>query len=740
MSAEGLARPMAHGRRNRGSRVAGDALPIRITDGESHCLINDPAAGAIHAPLQEITLQGALLKCDLQLETNAYIDVKLDLKGTSERQLFAHVVGSGADGLRLRWVFFDPGDEARLRALLDGFQRAMQRGDTSGGRRTIKATTATDAVPATAPSAGTRRVVRPKTTTITPFSDPPPAASTPEKTPPKDDGKASQRIGTRRVVRAGGATPTPTIGHAALTPFAQVEITPFGTPVLPPAEPAKPGLRAPPAVVDIKPETVGEESRTHHVVIQPTDQFVKMQDIREPAREVAPKEPGHDAALEPQPASKPAGDPSGAHEVGESSKSKMVRSGDGKMDIGASIRSHAKTVRASELAARHDRVRVLNMATIKALIQEAVEEAATLLTASLGETERKRLLEEAEEGFKERMKAFQAEKMDAEGRAKELARQLNKAQDLLEEERKRQISANQFTMSQQGVQQLDDHFEQVLSRSIAAGRVSPQLEEQLKKLFSHVLDQEREKIREKELEAQNSKIALLEKKIGRLADSLEETEKQRDHAQRLAAVLEKQGGALRNVFEAGIDDDDTAKEKKLALMKVIFDENRKLRESLGIPLHVEKDMPVAEAAPAAAQADAAPVADAPAAAAATEEPPADAPAADGINPDDEPWEVKPLAGIDGGMTSSGIKQMNVAALLAKPPPPLQINDPAAPPAAQTAAIEDEVVEVGDDVPMDPDDEPWEVTPLDTAADDAGGVKRMDLSKLAAKEPPPLARR
>ena len=62
------------------------------------------------------------------------------------------------------------------------------------------------------------------------------------------------------------------------------------------------------------------------------------------------------------------------------------------MDIGASIRSHAKTIRASELASRHERVRVLNMATIKSLIMEAVEEAASSLTRSLGEAERKGLL------------------------------------------------------------------------------------------------------------------------------------------------------------------------------------------------------------------------------------------------------------------------------------------------------------------------------------------------------------
>ncbi len=736
--------------------MAGDALPIRITDGESHCLITDPAAGPVQAPLVEINLQGALLTSDFRLEENAYIDVKLSLKGASERQLFAHVVSCGPEGMRLRWVFFDPGDEARLRVLLDEYQRGGRRGDASGGRRTIKiGGVGPDAV-ATTPPTGTRRVVKPKTATFTPFADTP----EPPRAEETKEGKASQRIGTRRILKAGGGgapvpAPVPGAKGKAVTPFSsQVEITPFGTPVLPTEPQIKAEMRS--DLPAVKKADAGDESRIHHVVIQPTDQFVKMQDVREPVhdRTSAAQQPALEPArARPDDVASPAVSDHAEHDAdaaakepaGEGSKTKMVRSGDGKMDIGASIRSHAKTVRASELAARHDRVRVLNMATIKALIQEAVEEAASHLTQSMGEAERKRLLEEAEEGFQERMKAFQAEKMDAEARAKELARQLNKAQDLLEEERRRTISANQFTMSQQGVQQLDDHLEQVLARSIAAGRVSPQLEEQLKKLFSHVLDQEREKIRERELEAQNAKIALLERKIGRLADSLEETERQRDHAQRLAAVLEKQGGALRNVFEAGLRDDDANKEKKLELMKVIFEENRKLRESLGIPLHVVKDEPPAESPVAESkpieeatgpnqvavpdQSEGHASAPAPEAAA----------AADGVDPDDEPWEVKPLVGINGGMTASGIKQMDVSKLIAKAPPPFQIAG-APTEEAVDAVDDDQEVAVGDDVTANPDDEPWEITPLDTSGGEAGGVKRMDVSQFASKAPPPLIRK
>jgi hypothetical protein len=369
------------------------------------------------------------------------------------------------------------------------------------------------------------------------------------------------------------------------------------------------------------------------------------------------------------------------------------------MDIGASIRSHAKTVRASELAARHDRVRVLNMGTIKNLIMEAVEEAAAHLTRSLNESERKRLLEEAEEGFQERLKAFQAEKEDADLKTKRLGEQLEAARRLLDEERKRTIKADQFTVSDEGLGEIEDRFKRLLNRSITEGGIAPELEEQLRTLIAHILDSERDKIRERELEAQNAKIALLEKKVGRLAGTLEETERQRDEAQRFAAFLETQGGgALRNVFTAGLKEGDPNKGKKLELMKKILDENRLLRQSLGIALsdpNAQDDKVAATPAEATttpmgrnsdtgqfrkeikqdvqdlkqAAADLSPqgtpvLAEEPAVVAAAEG--GDQEVVAEISPDDEPWEFKPVVDTGPAVNASGIKRITVPGTKSSP--------------------------------------------------------------------------
>jgi hypothetical protein len=658
--------------------VAADAL--RIADGESHCRIPDPASGSVNAPLMEIGLQGALVDSKLQLEANAYIDVTLALKDLAPRQLFAHVVSSGDEGLRLRWLHFDPGEEAKLKSLLEAYARSRAGAKSptshSGTRRIVRpkgdAPPATSEVPGTA-SNPSRRLVRPSASAITPFTDVPPSIS-----PAPPAGEAGARVGTRRVVRPS---------QQALTPFADAS----------PIEPAP---------------VVGEDSRTHQVVIEPTDRFEKLIDVREEQpRRVSAKAtsapavgtpasgapaPGTPASGSPvadaqvgsgsgtHPAQNPFGEDSGAHQV-TGGKTAVIGK-DGRMDIGASIRSHAKTVRASELASRHERVRVLNMATIKSLIQEAVEEAATHLTRSLGEAERKRLLEEAEEGFQERLKAFEAEKQSAEERAKRLHDQLESARRLLEDERKRTIKADQFTVSAEGLGEIEDRFQRLLNRSMAEGGVPPALEEELRALIARILDSEREKIREREMEAQNAKIELLERKISRLAGTLEESERQRDEAQRFAAFLESSGGgALRNVYTAGLKAEDPFKEKKLALMKKILDENRALRQSLGIQLSEVKEEPKTgaphPAAPAPAPAAVVPVADVTA-----DEPVASSDDAAGAedtgdaasessepqaNPDDEVWEFKPLAGTDEGTNESGIKRMNVSAVLGKAPPPLE---------------------------------------------------------------------
>jgi hypothetical protein len=658
--------------------VAGE--PLRITDGESTCRIPDPAGGVATVAVIELSLQGALLATKIQLEANAYVDATLALRGLAPRQLFAHVVSADQEGLRLRWLHFDPGEEAKLKSLIESYSKQVSAGGakapsaTSGTRRVVKPKG--DAPPAETPGApgapgasGTRRLVRPSSTAITPFSDAPPAVPS---SPPADPG-GSSRVGTRRVLRPS---------QQALTPFADA---------VPAAETR---------------QDIGEESRTSHVVIETTDRFEKLVDVnvRAPAAEAQqagsgghpigtpsggqpitatpsgghPTAPGEGSGGHPV---EPFGDDSGAHQVAGGKTSFINK--DGRMDIGASIRSRAKTVRASELAARHDKVRVLNMGTIKVLIQEAVEEAAVHLTRALGEAERKRLMEEAEEGFQERLKAFTAEKLSADVRAKQLSDQLQTAQKLLEEERKRSVTADQFTVSERGLEEIDVRVKKTLELALAMGGVTPEIENQLRELIARVLDSEREKIREKELAAQNAKIALLEKKIGRLSSNLEDAERQRDDAREYANAMEAAGGNVGpviNKYKVGVRREDPNRERKLALMKELMDQNRELRRQLGIELNKVEPKPAAPPEPEPPPkpvVEEEPAAEQPVEAVTPEvdpdnEPWDGKPAEPEVNPDDEVWTGAPPAAAGSGtdeVDEKGVKR--IKAFKDIEPPPLQ---------------------------------------------------------------------
>ena len=95
------------------------------------------------------------------------------------------------------------------------------------------------------------------------------------------------------------------------------------------------------------------------------------------------------------------------------------------MPLHVKFLSRSRTVQASELAARHDKVRVLNMSTIKELIKESVAEAMVDINTGMSSD---RLAEEVEKRVDEQLAAFKAEKQDAQAQAKRLEEELENAQ------------------------------------------------------------------------------------------------------------------------------------------------------------------------------------------------------------------------------------------------------------------------------------------------------------------------
>lgn len=582
----------------------------------------------------------------------------------------------------------------------------------------------------------TRKIVRPRSTPLQAVSNEDAAEA--KAKGDADTGKSSR---TRKIIRPRQAAEAPT---AEAEPAPSTEAKPESA-----IMPAAAGDDAPALTPFSGNPVIGEDSGGRHVVIEPTARFEKIED--QGTKAVHKKKKKKKAQTD------------GAASSGSQT---TIVTKDGKIDVGSTLKSRAKTIRASDLAARHDKVRVLNMGTIKELIQVAVQEAVERLGGAIDAKEKERLLKEAEENFQEQMKAFQAEKKGMEEQAKAMEEQLARAQRLLEEERAKEIQADQFTVSEAGMEDMEKRFDRLVERSIKVNGVNDALADELRNMVNHVLDAERDHIADQAKQAQSKAIAMLEKKVARLAGSLDDVERERDLHMRRANAMEAAGGGRGNIMDVGLGDDDPDKERKLSLLKDVFKQNQEMRDALkdaGIKIDSRRRRPKKPKAPPieesleAQQDDDDQAADAPAeeAAPAAEQAPTastddDDPYANMGNPDDDMWEPgmsfsTDVAGDDDDGDDGPVKKMTNFDNFA--PPPLERSGSGA--AASTDDSGDTASAAGDEDPYanmgDPDDEVWEPgmsfttdVPGDDEGGDDDGVKK--LTDFTDFEPPPLERR
>jgi len=244
------------------------------------------------------------------------------------------------------------------------------------------------------------------------------------------------------------------------------------------------------------------------------------------------------------------------------------------------ILNRSRTVSSSDLARRKREVQVVGMAAMTSLIEEAVGETLAGIDRDLDEQARRRLIEETEAAFHERLESLKAEKQGAEAQAATLARQLERAQEVLAEERARVIEDKQFMISDAGLEVLEERMEQLVSRALQAGNVDGPLQSEIREVFGNVLSKERERTGLQAREAHSDSIELLERKVERLAETLEKSQKARAIAEQRAAALEASGGGLKGIMEAGLHPEDPTREAKLALLREIVNENNLVREHI----------------------------------------------------------------------------------------------------------------------------------------------------------------
>lgn len=260
-------------------------------------------------------------------------------------------------------------------------------------------------------------------------------------------------------------------------------------------------------------------------------------------------------------------------------------SGEGHSDLESALRSRSRLVRTAAIAAQRDSVRVLNLSAIKDLIQDAVEDVVRESGLSHDENEIQRLLKESEKGFREKLAEFESEKADLQSHVQGLSSRLDRAQNLLGREKNREVERDQFTLSEGAMIELESKLGSVIDAAVESGTVAAPLEEKLREAMERSLDSERERTRIQEEGARNENIQLLERKIHRLAHSLDDARKDRDHARENARRAESkdrtQGfkGAGGDRVKASSGDDSNHGVRQSLLLELV-QENKELRSKI----------------------------------------------------------------------------------------------------------------------------------------------------------------
>ncbi|MDE0960587.1 MAG: hypothetical protein OSB09_07380 [Planctomycetota bacterium] len=258
---------------------------------------------------------------------------------------------------------------------------------------------------------------------------------------------------------------------------------------------------------------------------------------------------------------------------------------EGHADLESALRSRSRLVRTAAIAAQRDSVRVLNLSAIKDLIQTAVEDVLRESGHTLEETEMKRLLEESEKGFREKLTHFENEKADLQSHMQGLSGKLDRAQKLLGREKNRAVEREQFSLSEGAMIELESKLGSVIDAAVESGTVTSPLEAELREAMERSLDSERERAREQEEQVRSENIQLLERKIHRLAHSLDDARIERDLARESARRAEARdqapgfkGPAGPRVEASSGDDPDQGLRR--ALLLELVQENKELRSKI----------------------------------------------------------------------------------------------------------------------------------------------------------------
>ncbi len=237
---------------------------------------------------------------------------------------------------------------------------------------------------------------------------------------------------------------------------------------------------------------------------------------------------------------------------------------EGRLDLGATLRNKVKIVRAADMASRVDKLQVIDISTIRELVRVAVNEAAHILRPQRAEPDNR------PEPPRPRTKTAL------------LDSHTTSITTLMIEHRARAGSARSGSPPESVLEKLDERIHGVLQRVRATGSLPEGLQDNVRKLISKAITEEEENLKKRLYPSKDDQIALLEKKVKRLATALDSATQERDHVrgQLASAIDASRRTRFGPVSREGIDKADPDRKLKLSLLKEIVQQNRAVRKTL----------------------------------------------------------------------------------------------------------------------------------------------------------------
>ena len=253
-------------------------------------------------------------------------------------------------------------------------------------------------------------------------------------------------------------------------------------------------------------------------------------------------------------------------------------------DLESALRSRSRLVRTSAIAAQRDSVRVLNLSAIKELIQASVDEVIRESGRSLGEEELRRLREESEKSFQEKLAEFQNENADLHSHIENLNAKLQRTQELLGSEKEREVARDRFALTRESLMELESTLDRIVDKAAGAHHLPEEVGQEIREVVQNSLDLERSRATDREEKTRSENIELLERKVQRLAKNLDAAKSQRDEALETARRLDRRDSSSSGTstpipaFSSSPAEDPSGRRR--ALLADLVSENRQLRQQI----------------------------------------------------------------------------------------------------------------------------------------------------------------